>query len=114
MWLIRTPGRSGRGSRRDGSRPGAAECRRSSEREMKWFGRKAARAAGRPFLFAGWRHVFAAEPWPRSYEAQVREACLANPVAQRCVRLVAESVAWAPVFANEARPAATALLTPAL
>ena len=81
---------------------------------MKWFGRKAARAAGRPFLFAGWRHVFAAEPWPRSYEAQVREACLANPVAQRCVRLVAESVAWAPVYANEARPAATALLTPAL
>ena len=81
---------------------------------MKWFGRKAARAAGRPFLFAGWRHVFAAEPWPRSYEAQVREACLANPVAQRCVRLVAESVAWAPVYANEARPEATALLTPAL
>ena len=81
---------------------------------MTWFGRKAARAAGRPCLFAGWRHVFAAEPWPRSYEAQVREACLANPVAQRCVRLVAESVAWAPVYANEARPAATALLTPAL
>ncbi len=81
---------------------------------MKWFGRKAARATGRPFLFAGWRHVFAAEPWPRSYEAQVREACLGNPVAQRCVRLVAESVAWAPVFASEARPAAAALLTPAL
>jgi HK97 family phage portal protein len=81
---------------------------------MKWFGRKAARTSGRPFLFAGWRHVFAAEPWPRSYEAQVREAYLANPVAQRCVRLVAESVAWAPVYANEARPEAAALLTPAL
>ncbi len=81
---------------------------------MKWFGRKAARATGRPFLFAGWRHVFAAEPWPRSYEAQVREAYLGNPVAQRCVRLVAESVAWAPVFANEPRPEAAALLTPAL
>jgi HK97 family phage portal protein len=81
---------------------------------MKWFGRKAARAIGRPFLFAGWRHVFAAEPWPRSYEAQVREAVLHNPVAQRCVRLVAESVAWAPVFASEVRPAAAALLTPAL
>jgi HK97 family phage portal protein len=81
---------------------------------MKWFGRKAARTSGRPFLFAGWRHVFAAEPWPRSYEAQVREAYLANPVAQRCVRLVAESVAWAPVYANDARPEAAALLTPGL
>lgn len=81
---------------------------------MKWFGRKTVRGTGRPFLLAGWRHVFAAEPWPRSYEAQVREAVLHNPVAQRCVRLVAESVAWAPLFASEARPEATALLTPAL
>lgn len=81
---------------------------------MKWFGRKAARRTGRPFLLAGWRHVFAAEPWPRSYEAQVREAYLHNPVAQRCVRLVAESVAWAPVTASEARPRAGALLTPGL
>ncbi len=81
---------------------------------MKWFGRKAARAAGRPFLFAGWRHAFAAEPWPRSYEAQVREAYLGNPVAQRCVRLVAESVAWTPVLANAVRPEAAALLTPPL
>ncbi|HEX8640080.1 MAG TPA: phage portal protein [Allosphingosinicella sp.] len=64
---------------------------------MKWFGRKAAREAGRPFLFAGFRHVFAGEPWPRSYEAQVREGYLANPVAQRAVRLVAESVAWCPI-----------------
>ncbi len=39
---------------------------------MKWFGRKAVRDGGRPFLFSGWRHAFAAEPWPRSYEAQVR------------------------------------------
>ena len=68
---------------------------------MKWFGRKAARAGGRPFLFSGWRHAFAGEPWPRSYEAQVREAYLGNPVAQRAVRLVAESVAWAPMFALE-------------
>ncbi|HTU11443.1 MAG TPA: phage portal protein [Allosphingosinicella sp.] len=81
---------------------------------MRWFGRKAARATGRPFLFSGWRNVFAAEPWPRSYEAQVREAYLANPVAQRCVRLVAESVAWAPVYANEVRPEAASLLTPTL
>jgi len=75
---------------------------------MKWFGRKAARAGGRPFLFSGWplgglgtRGLFAGEPWPRSYEAQVRDAYLGNPVAQRAVRLVAESVAWAPIFAVE-------------
>ena len=81
---------------------------------MKWFGRKAARAGGRPFLFAGWGHVFAGEPWPRSYEAQAREAYLGNPVAQRAVRLVAESVAWAPVSASENGARAAALLTPGL
>jgi HK97 family phage portal protein len=83
---------------------------------MKFFGSKAAPRA-RPFLFSAWRPsgwfgtgssawlgsgaASAAEPWPRSYEAQVREAYLANPVAQRAVRLVAESVAWAPVYAVE-------------
>ena len=66
---------------------------------MKWFGRKAAPRA-RPFLFAGFRHAFSGEPWPRSYEAQVREAYLGNPVAQRAVRLVAESVAWCPVYSS--------------
>jgi HK97 family phage portal protein len=81
---------------------------------MKWFGRKVAREAARPFLFAGWRAAFSGEPWPQSYEAQVREAYLANPVAQRSVRLVAESVAWAPLYANEARPGAAMLVTPAL
>lgn len=65
---------------------------------MKWFGRKAARAAARPFLFRAWGAAPAVGEWPRSYEAQVREAYLGNPVAQRAVRLVAESVAWAPVY----------------
>jgi HK97 family phage portal protein len=74
---------------------------------MKWFGRKAARGTGRPFLFGGWRHPFAAEPWPRGYEAQVREAYLGNPVAQRAVRLVAESVAWAPIYASEGKQASS-------
>jgi len=81
---------------------------------MKWFGRKAARATGRPFLFAGWRGMFAAEPWPRSYEAQVRDAYLGNPVAQRAVRLVAESVAWAPLYASDERPEAASLAPPTL
>ncbi|HST37106.1 MAG TPA: phage portal protein [Allosphingosinicella sp.] len=79
---------------------------------MKWFGRKAVRGTGRPFLFAGWRGAFGGEPWPRSYEAQVREAYLGNAVAQRAVRLVAESVAWAPVYEEEGR--AVSLVSPAL
>jgi HK97 family phage portal protein len=86
---------------------------------MRWFGRKAARETGRPLLFSGWRHVFAAEPWPRSYEAQVRAAYLGNPVAQRAVRLVAESVAWAPIFEAKESPStgsgrAVSLVSPAL
>ncbi|MBV9930388.1 MAG: phage portal protein [Alphaproteobacteria bacterium] len=72
---------------------------------MKWFGRKgssrAGRDAARPFLFRGWSGAPPAGDWPRSYEAQVREAYLGNPVAQRSVRLVAESVAWAPLAADD-------------
>jgi HK97 family phage portal protein len=66
---------------------------------MGWFGRKAVRGGGRPFLHA-WPPGISGgeEPWPASYEARVRAAYLANPVAQRAVRLVAESVAWAPVY----------------
>lgn len=77
---------------------------------MKWFGRKAARGAGRPFLLAGLplRFADALEERPATYGARVREAYLGNPVAQRAVRLVAESVAWAPVYElggeEESRP----------
>jgi HK97 family phage portal protein len=87
-----------------------------------WFGRKAARGAARPLLFRGWAASPSVGEWPRSYEAQVRDAYLGNPVAQRAVRLVAESVAWAPVYALEGGkegPSAgsgrtAALLTPGL
>ncbi len=69
--------------------------------DMKWwFGRKAA-AGARPLLHRGYAGAAAAGEWPRSYEAQVRDSYLGNPVAQRAVRLVAESVAWAPVYALE-------------
>jgi HK97 family phage portal protein len=72
---------------------------------MKWFGRKgssrAGRDAARPFLFRGWSAAPPVGEWPRSYEAQVREAYLGNAVAQRSVRLVAESVAWAPLAAED-------------
>jgi HK97 family phage portal protein len=82
-----------------------------------WFGRKAGRGAVRPLLFRAWGAAPSSGEWPRSYEAQVREAYLGNPVAQRAVRLVAESVAWAPLYAlpGGARAArALALAGPAL
>jgi HK97 family phage portal protein len=85
-----------------------------------WFGRKAARDAARPSLFGAWAGSPSAGEWPRSYEAQVRDAYLGNPVAQRAVRLVAESVAWCPVYAlsEESGTAAprgmVGLLTPPL
>ena len=68
------------------------------ETSMRWFGRKAGRGSVRPCLLRGWSGVVPGEPWPRSYEAQVREAHVHNPVAQRAVRLVAEGVASATVF----------------
>ena len=85
---------------------------------MKWFGRKAG-VQPRPFLMRMWQGPVALGEWPRSYEAQVREAYLANPVAQRAVRLVAESVGWAPIYSQEqdggSRSARTvSLVTPSL
>lgn len=65
-----------------------------------WFGRKSGRSGARAALFRAWGAAPSAGDWPRSYEAQVREAYLANPIAQRAVRLVAECVAWAPVYAS--------------
>ena len=84
---------------------------------MNWFGRKAGRSAARPLLWRAWQGAPSAGDWPRSYEAQVRDGYLANPIAQRAVRLVAECVAWAPVYAHEASTAsarAVALVAPAL
>ncbi|HYI39268.1 MAG TPA: phage portal protein [Allosphingosinicella sp.] len=84
-----------------------------------WFGRKAAPAA-RPLLHRGYSGAAGVGDWPRNYEAQVRDAYLGNPVAQRAVRLVAESVAWAPVYPTDgesgaaASAKALALVTPAL
>ena len=86
---------------------------------MKWFGRKgspshkAVRIAARPFLLRGWSGGGAGE-WPRSYEAQVKEAFLGNPVAQRAVRLVSEGCASASVYdmGEGAGSGAAALLTP--
>lgn len=77
---------------------------------MKWFGWKPGRAEARPALAAG-AHGWATPlgSWPQGYEAQVRAGYLANPVAQRAVKLVAEAVAAAPF---DAAAEAKALLTP--
>lgn len=75
---------------------------------MKWFGRKSAgRDGARPALSRSAAGVAIGE-WPRSYEAQVRDAYLGNPVAQRAVRLVAEGVGSAPLTASD--PALLALV----
>jgi HK97 family phage portal protein len=68
---------------------------------MKWFGKKAGHGSARPSLARGFGMVFGSGEWPRSYEAQVRDAYALNPVAQRAVRLVAESVGSAPIVCLE-------------
>ena len=73
---------------------------------MKWFGWKSAgRDASRPVLSRGVA-VAAMGEWPRSYEAQVREAYCTNPVAQRAVKLVVEGVGSAPLSASSPELAA--------
>ncbi len=89
---------------------------------MKIFGWKSTgRALARPVQtrvpldrLAGVRTYGAASlgEWPQSYEAQLRDGYLANPVAQRAVRLVAEGVASAALTAadgGDGTVAATAL-----
>lgn len=65
---------------------------------MKIFGRKAVvgRDSARPVLVQGGLRGVIGE-WPASYEAQVRDAFLANPIAQRAVRMIASSAASAPM-----------------
>lgn len=79
---------------------------------MKFFGWKSAgREVSRPVLsrgFSTWAGANNLGEWPRAYEPQVRDGYIGNPVAQRAVRLVAESVGSAPVLASD--PVALALL----
>ena len=67
---------------------------------MKWFGRR--REASRPVLTRGSGMAGVSGEWPQSYEAQVREGYCGNAVAQRAVRIVAESVGSAPLTASDA------------
>lgn len=68
---------------------------------MRWFGRKSGREVSRPALAHGFAQGLGTGDWPRGYDAQVRDAYLRNPVAQRAVRLVAESLGEAPLLCSE-------------
>ncbi len=82
---------------------------------MKWFGFGVGRAEARPALSGSVSRTgvpivgAAGGEWPRNYEARVRAAYLENAVAQRAVRLVAESLGEAPVTASD--PKLLALVT---
>ena len=84
---------------------------------MNWFGLKSGREGARPALSGAGSAALsrtgvplnAGGEWPRGYEAQVREAYLGNAVAQRAVKLVAESVGEAPLTASA--PELAALVT---
>jgi HK97 family phage portal protein len=86
------------------------------EHQVRWFGRKAAAPSARPPLARAWlgRGWAGAGDWPQSYEAQLKAALLANPVAQRAVRLVSEAAGSAALSATttdpEHAPAALALI----
>lgn len=68
---------------------------------MKWFGWKAGRGETRPVLGRVATGAAAVGALPASWEAQVRAGYLANPVAQRAVRIVAEGVGSAPLSASD-------------
>ncbi|RXR30337.1 phage portal protein [Sphingobium fluviale] len=77
---------------------------------MKLFGWKGAAVAPRPVLSRAYMIGGPAlGEWPSSYDAQVRAAVLANPVAQRAVRLVSEAAGGAAVVASGASAADNAL-----
>ena len=75
---------------------------------MKWFGRKSAAGSARAPLTRGWASGAPLGEWPANYEAQVRTGMLANPVAQRSVRLVCEAAGSASLSASGVEPEAGA------
>lgn len=71
---------------------------------MRLFAKRVAETPARPALVravGGW----STGGWPNSYDQQLRDAFLANPVAQRAIRLVAEGAAEVPLFATGDAPA---------
>jgi len=74
---------------------------------LTWFGRKAATAPSRPPLARAWIGFgrCGTDHWPQDYDTQLRSAVLANPVAQRAVRLVSEAAGSAALIATAREPA---------
>ena len=68
---------------------------------MKLFGWKSGRDESRPVLSRALSAPFqgAYGDVPQSYEAQVRDGYLRNPIVQRAVKLVVEGVGSAPLIA---------------
>ncbi len=73
---------------------------------MKWFGRKAAPGSARPPLARAWfaMNWSGAGAWPQGYDTQIKAAMLANPVAQRALRLVSEAAGSAALIATATAP----------
>ena len=71
------------------------------------------KSAAAPSRIPSWAMPFSSGEVPRSYEAQVREAYLGNPVAARAIRLVTESAGGAPLVSNPAGHPALGLLASA-
>ena len=73
------------------------------------------RASLAPAMHQGWYPAFDSGPAPRSYEytRAVAEGFLANPIAQRSVRLVAEGVGQAPLLCPDPRLAGLVTATSA-
>lgn len=76
---------------------------------MKLFGWKGAAVGPRPVLSRAYMTGGPAlGEWPSAYDAQVRASVLANPVAQRAVRLVSEAAGGASLVASGASAAENA------
>ncbi len=79
---------------------------------MRLFNFRPARATARPALTRAFGSVPAPHgDWPSGYEAQVRAAYLANAVAQRAVRIVAEGAGSVTIDVTPDDHAAAALLS---
>jgi HK97 family phage portal protein len=78
-------------------------------------GGERARVPLAPGLMQGWHPAFETGPAPRSYEYSraVTEGFLANPIAQRSVRIAAESIGQAPLACDDPRLAALVAATSA-
>lgn len=58
------------------------------------------KAAVGPARIPTWATPWSSGEAPRSYEAQVRDAYVTNPVASRAIRLVSEGAGGAPLVSN--------------